>query len=59
MVGEAISNYHLIGKIGNGGMGEVYRARDDRLDRDVAPKILPLVLSRKIARNASAKKPFY
>ena len=41
MVGEAISNYHLIGKIGNGGMGEVYRARDDRLDRDVALKILP------------------
>lgn len=41
MIGRTLGHYQLRSKIGAGGMGEVYRARDTRLDRDVAVKILP------------------
>jgi len=40
-VGDNLGPYEIVGLIGAGGMGEVYRARDSRLHRDVALKVLP------------------
>ncbi len=39
--GAKLGSYQITAKIGEGGMGEVYRARDTTLDRDVALKVLP------------------
>src|SRR5580700_4002595 len=41
MIGKSLGHYLIIEEIGAGGMGVVYRARDNRLERDVAIKVLP------------------
>jgi eukaryotic-like serine/threonine-protein kinase len=52
--GTKLGPYEIISPLGSGGMGEVYRARDTRLDRTVAIKILPAHLS----SNPEAKQRF-
>ena len=52
--GTRLGPYEIVHPIGSGGMGDVYRARDTRLDRDVAIKVLP----ERFARDSEARMRF-
>src|SRR5262249_60142721 len=48
--GQQIGSYKILSLIGAGGMGEVYRAHDTKLSRDVAIKVLPNAFSNDVER---------
>jgi serine/threonine protein kinase len=50
--GTKLGFYEILSPLGAGGMGEVYRARDTKLQRDVALKILPETMARDAQRMA-------
>src|SRR5262252_2035388 len=53
---QSIAHYRITSKLGEGGMGEVWRARDTKLDRDVAIKILPAAFASDLGRMARFRR---
>jgi serine/threonine protein kinase len=52
MIGKSLAHYEITAEIGKGGMGEVYQAKDQKLGRDVAIKVLPEEFARDADRVA-------
>ena len=61
-IGSRLGPYEVLAALGAGGMGEVYRGRDTELHRDVALKVVPASVSRKIPTDSpasSARRRFW
>jgi TolB-like protein/tetratricopeptide (TPR) repeat protein/predicted Ser/Thr protein kinase len=56
LLNRSLGRYRIVDELGKGGMGEVYRAHDGELDRDVAIKILPQALAADLKRLARFKR---
>ena len=56
LVGRRIGTFEVLSLLGRGGMGEVYRAHDTKLGRDVAIKVLPLAFTAEPSRVASLER---
>jgi serine/threonine protein kinase len=55
--GTRLGPYEIVSQIGAGGMGEVYRARDPRLGREVAIKVLPAAVTENASRRRARPAP--